>query len=40
LPRRFLAGADAVATAERKIKELRQQVEAYRNLSSSLAFDE
>jgi NAD(P)-dependent dehydrogenase (short-subunit alcohol dehydrogenase family) len=37
LPRRFLAGADAVATAEGRIKELQQQVEAYRSLSSSLA---
>jgi NAD(P)-dependent dehydrogenase (short-subunit alcohol dehydrogenase family) len=37
LPRRFLAGADAVATAERKIVELRQQIDAHRKLSSSLA---
>ncbi|MQW47464.1 SDR family NAD(P)-dependent oxidoreductase [Sinorhizobium meliloti] len=39
LPRRFLAGADAVATAEQKIEVLRQQIEAYRNLSSSLAIE-
>lgn len=39
LPRRFLAGADAIATAEQKIATLRQQVEAYRALSSSLAID-
>jgi NAD(P)-dependent dehydrogenase (short-subunit alcohol dehydrogenase family) len=40
LPRRFLAGADAVATAERKIAELQQQIDAYRKLSSSLAVDQ
>jgi NAD(P)-dependent dehydrogenase (short-subunit alcohol dehydrogenase family) len=40
LPRRFLAGADAVATAERKIAELQQQIDAYRKLSSSLAVDD
>jgi NAD(P)-dependent dehydrogenase (short-subunit alcohol dehydrogenase family) len=39
LPRRFLAGADAVATAERKVAELREQIDAYRKLSSSLAVD-
>jgi NAD(P)-dependent dehydrogenase (short-subunit alcohol dehydrogenase family) len=40
LPRRFLAGADAVATAEKKLAELQQQIDAYRKLSSSLAVDE
>ena len=39
LPRRFLAGADAIATAEQKIATLQQQIEAYRALSSSLAID-
>jgi NAD(P)-dependent dehydrogenase (short-subunit alcohol dehydrogenase family) len=39
LPRRFLAGADAVATAERKVAELQGQISAYRELSSSLAVD-
>ncbi|WP_303310966.1 SDR family oxidoreductase [Hymenobacter sp. BT730] len=39
-PRRFLAGADAVATAEQVASELLQQANAYRELSSSLAFDE
>ena len=39
-PRRFLAGADAIATAEQVIAELQQQLNAYRDLSSSLAFDE
>jgi NAD(P)-dependent dehydrogenase (short-subunit alcohol dehydrogenase family) len=37
LPRRFLAGADAVATAEQKVAELQLQIDAYRKLSSSLA---
>jgi NAD(P)-dependent dehydrogenase (short-subunit alcohol dehydrogenase family) len=40
LPRRFLAGADAIATAEQKIAILQQQIDAYRELSSSLAIDE
>jgi NAD(P)-dependent dehydrogenase (short-subunit alcohol dehydrogenase family) len=39
LPRRFLAGADAIATAEQVIATLQAQIEAYRELSSSLAFD-
>ncbi len=38
-PRRFIAGADAIGTAEQKIAELRTQIEAYRELSTSLAFD-
>ena len=40
LPLRFLAGADAIATAEQKIVLLRQQIDAYRELSSSLAIDQ
>jgi NAD(P)-dependent dehydrogenase (short-subunit alcohol dehydrogenase family) len=40
LPRRFLAGADAIATAEQKIATLQQQIDAYRDLSMSLAIDE
>lgn len=40
LPRRFLAGVDAVATAEQVASELLQQANAYRELSSSLSFDE
>ena len=40
LPGRFLAGADAIATAEQKIVALQQQIDAYRELSSSLAIDE
>jgi len=39
LPRRFLAGADALATAEQAIVTLQQQIAAYRELSSSLAID-
>src|SRR3954463_7515690 len=38
-PRRFIAGADAIATAEQKIVDLKAQIEANRDLSSSLAFD-
>jgi NAD(P)-dependent dehydrogenase (short-subunit alcohol dehydrogenase family) len=37
-PRRFLAGADAIATAEQKIADLQAQIEAYRELSTSLDF--
>jgi NAD(P)-dependent dehydrogenase (short-subunit alcohol dehydrogenase family) len=39
LPRRFLAGADAIDIAEQKIGLLQQQIEAHRELSSSLAID-
>jgi NAD(P)-dependent dehydrogenase (short-subunit alcohol dehydrogenase family) len=39
-PLRFLAGADAVQTAEQKAKELLEQVGAHRELSSSLAHDD
>jgi NAD(P)-dependent dehydrogenase (short-subunit alcohol dehydrogenase family) len=38
-PRRFLAGADAIATAEQKIADLRADIESNRQLSTSLAFD-
>ncbi len=38
-PHRFIAGADAIATAERKIADLEAQIEAHRQLSTSLAFD-
>jgi len=37
-PLRFLAGADAVATAEQVAATLQQQANAYRELSSSMAF--
>jgi len=38
-PRRFIAGADAIATAEQKVADLNAQIEANRDLSTSLAFD-
>jgi NAD(P)-dependent dehydrogenase (short-subunit alcohol dehydrogenase family) len=37
--RRFIAGADAIATAEQKIADLTAQIEAHREFSTSLAFD-
>ena len=39
-PRRFIAGADAVALAEQKIADLRAQIDAYRSLSTSLEYDD
>jgi NAD(P)-dependent dehydrogenase (short-subunit alcohol dehydrogenase family) len=39
-PFRFIAGADAIAQAEKKLAERQQQIDAYRDLSSSLALDE
>jgi len=39
-PLRFIAGADAIAQAEEKLAERQQQIDAYRDLSSSLALDE
>jgi NAD(P)-dependent dehydrogenase (short-subunit alcohol dehydrogenase family) len=38
-PLRWVAGADAVATVEQKANELLAQVDAYQDLSSSLAVD-
>jgi NAD(P)-dependent dehydrogenase (short-subunit alcohol dehydrogenase family) len=38
-PRRFIAGADAIAGAEEKVADLKAQIEANRDLSTSLAFD-
>jgi NAD(P)-dependent dehydrogenase (short-subunit alcohol dehydrogenase family) len=38
-PLRFVAGADAVETVELKARELLAQVDAHRDLSTSLAFD-
>src|SRR6267143_2071438 len=37
-PRRFIAGADAIGLAEQKIADLRAQIDAYRDLSTALAF--
>jgi NAD(P)-dependent dehydrogenase (short-subunit alcohol dehydrogenase family) len=39
-PSRFFAGADTVEVAETKLAERQQQIDAYRDLSLSLAFDE
>ena len=39
-PFRFIAGADSVAQAEAKLAERQQQIDAYRDLSTSLAHDE
>jgi NAD(P)-dependent dehydrogenase (short-subunit alcohol dehydrogenase family) len=38
-PRRFIAGADAIATAEQKIADLKWEIDSNRALSTSLAFD-
>lgn len=37
-PRRFIAGSDVIALAERKIAELREDIESHRELSQSLTF--
>jgi NAD(P)-dependent dehydrogenase (short-subunit alcohol dehydrogenase family) len=39
-PRRFIAGADAIAIAEQKAKDLQEQANAFRDLSTSLARDD
>src|SRR6185437_3732889 len=38
-PLRFIAGADAIATAEQVVATLQQQLNAYRELSTSLDYD-
>jgi NAD(P)-dependent dehydrogenase (short-subunit alcohol dehydrogenase family) len=38
-PRRFIAGADAIGTAEQKVAALREDIEFDRALSTSLDFD-
>jgi len=38
-PLRFIAGADAIATAEKVVTTLQHQLNAYRELSSSLDYD-
>jgi hypothetical protein len=38
-PRRFIAGADAVALAEQKVADLNARIDAERELSRSVAFD-
>jgi NAD(P)-dependent dehydrogenase (short-subunit alcohol dehydrogenase family) len=39
-PRRFIAGADAIQTAEQHIAKLQRETDAFRELSSSMALDE
>jgi NAD(P)-dependent dehydrogenase (short-subunit alcohol dehydrogenase family) len=39
-PRRFIAGADAIALAEQKIAQLQEQIDAFHELSTSLARDD
>src|SRR6266576_1215611 len=39
-PRRFIAGADAIALAEQHVADLQAQIDAYRELSTSLALDD
>lgn len=38
-PTRFIAGADVVALAERKVAELQEQIASHRELSTSLSFE-
>jgi NAD(P)-dependent dehydrogenase (short-subunit alcohol dehydrogenase family) len=38
-PKRFIAGADAIATAEQVIADLQAQIDAHRDLSVSLALE-
>lgn len=38
-PRRFIAGADVAALAQRRIDELHEQIDSHRELSTSLTFD-
>ena len=39
-PRRFIAGANAIGTAEQQIAQFQAEIDAFRELSSSLAIDE
>ena len=39
-PRRYIAGADAMAIAEQKVADLKAQIDANRDLSTSLDFDQ
>jgi NAD(P)-dependent dehydrogenase (short-subunit alcohol dehydrogenase family) len=38
--RRFIAGEDAIELAEEKVADLREQIDAYRKLSTSMAHDD
>jgi NAD(P)-dependent dehydrogenase (short-subunit alcohol dehydrogenase family) len=37
-PRRFIAGADAIAIAEQKVADLKAQIDAYPDLSAAMAY--
>lgn len=39
-PRRFIAGADVIGIAEQKIADLQTQINAYRVISTSMAYEE
>jgi NAD(P)-dependent dehydrogenase (short-subunit alcohol dehydrogenase family) len=39
-PRRFIAGADAITQAEQQVAQFQAEIDAFRDLSSSLALDE
>jgi hypothetical protein len=39
-PRRFIAGADAIAQAEQKVAQRQDEIDAFRELSTSLARDD
>jgi NAD(P)-dependent dehydrogenase (short-subunit alcohol dehydrogenase family) len=39
-PRRFIAGADAIAQAEQQVAQLQGDINAFRELSTSLAYDD
>jgi NAD(P)-dependent dehydrogenase (short-subunit alcohol dehydrogenase family) len=39
-PRRFIAGADAIAQAEQQVARFQTEIDTFRDLSSSLALDE
>ena len=39
-PLRWIAGADAIAAAEQKVADLQKQIDAYRELSTSLAHED
>jgi hypothetical protein len=38
-PRRFITGTDAIAVAEQKLQGLQRQINAYRDLSTSMALE-
>ncbi len=39
-PLRWIAGADAIAAAEQKVADLQEQINSYRDLSTSLAYED